>query len=103
MLGCNQVTGRHTAENIKLWYDKVVCDFDMREKVKHIITDSASNIKKAFLTLAGYEIDASDSDDKESEECDGVSIEQEELTFEHHACLAHTLQLVVKDGMAKVG
>ena len=86
-----------------LWYDEVVSDFDVREKVKHIITDIASNIKKAFLTLPGYEINASDSKDEESEECDSISIEQDELTFEHHACFAHTLQLVVKDRMAKAG
>ena len=103
MLGCNRVTGRHTTDNIMLWYDEVVSDFDVREKVKHIITDSASNIKKAFLTLSGYKINASDSEDEESKECDSISIEQDELTFEYQACFAHTLQLVVKDGMAKAG
>ena len=26
-----------------------------------------------------------------------------ELSFEHHACFAHTLQLVLKDGLKKAG
>ena len=54
MLGCNRVTGRHTAENISFWYDEVTSDFNISQKVRHIVTDSGSNVKKAFLTLPGY-------------------------------------------------
>ena len=53
MLACNLVSGRHTGDNIIMWYDEIISDFGAREKVKHIITDSASNVKKAFLTLPG--------------------------------------------------
>ena len=52
MLACNRVTGRHTADNIMMWYEEIISAL---EKVKHIITDSASNVKKAFLFLPGYE------------------------------------------------
>jgi len=70
MLGCNRVTGRHTDDNIMLWFEEIVSEYDIREKIKHIITDSASNIKKAFLTLPGYE-DNMTSDD-EGEEYDDL-------------------------------
>ena len=29
--------------------------------------------------------------------------DESQVLFEHHACFAHVLQLVVKDGMAKAG
>ncbi len=102
MLGCNRVFGRHTAENIMVWYDEVTTDFGISEKVQHIVT---ANIKKAFLTLPGYEEDdKSDSeDDEEEEDHEAVSVSSEELLFEPHACFAHTLQLVIKDGLKKAG
>ena len=46
VLGCNRVHGRHTAENIHCWFEEVVSGFDISEKVKHIITDSASMSRK---------------------------------------------------------
>ncbi|XP_065907752.1 zinc finger BED domain-containing protein 4-like [Dysidea avara] len=111
MLACNQVSGRHIGDNIMMWYDEIISDFGVREEVKHIITDSASNVKKAFLTLPGYEDveDHTASDDSEAEgesefeRCDNVSLDESQVLFEHHACFAHVLQLVVKDGMAKAG
>lgn len=60
MLECH-VTGRHTAENIMLWYKEITSDFDVSEKIKHIVIDSGSNIKKKFLSLPGYEDATSDS------------------------------------------
>ena len=111
MLICNRVHGRHTAENIVLWFEEAIADFDVNEKVKHIVTDSGSNIKKTFVTLPGYGNDddndsgedSSETDDDEQEQFEHVSISLENFSFEHHACFAHTLQLVVKDGMKKVG
>ena len=79
MLACNRVTGRHTGDNIMMWYEEIISDFGVREKVKHIITDSASNVKKAFLTLPGYEdvekdhTIGDDSEAEESERCDSAN------------------------------
>ena len=42
-------------------------------------------------------------DDEEEEDHEAVSVSSEELLFEHHACFAHTLQLVIKDGLKKAG
>lgn len=101
ILHCGQVTGKYSADNITLQYEKVVSDFDVREKVKHIITNSGANVKKGFLTLPGYEDDTSISE--EEGDSTSLSFEQDEILFEHHACFVHMLQLVVKDGMAKAG
>ena len=109
VLGCNRVQGRHTAENIQFWYDEVVSDFGISEKVKHIITDSGSNIKKTFtqVTLPGYEEEDTDDLSDEDEDKDNFeSISTSSLdgfSFERHACFAHTLQLVIKDGLARAG
>jgi len=114
MLGCSCVTGRHTAENIILWYDGVISDFGIRDKVKHTLTDSACNIRKAFLTLPGFEYDMDDeiSDSKDQNDDDNdkqeayetVSISSsEDITLEHHSCFSHTLELVVQDGLKKAG
>ena len=111
MLACNRVTGRHTGDNIMMWYEEIISNFGVREKVKHIITDSVSNVKKAFLTLPGYEDveeDHTASDNSEAEELERCgsandSLDESQVLFEHHACFAHVLQLVVKDGMAKAG
>lgn len=46
VLGCNRVVSRHTAENIMLWYEKIISDFHVKEKIKHV-TDSGFNMKKA--------------------------------------------------------
>ena len=117
MLGCNRVFGRHTSDNIVSWYDDIVTDFDVGSKVKHIVTDSGANIKKAFrsLTLPGYdhnqEVLSESEDEYEVADEDDSSLSCPSLQstllpvvmIEHHACFAHTLQLVVKDGLTKVG
>lgn len=65
VLGCNRVRGRHTSDNIMLWYEEIVSEFCVGEKIKHIVTDSASNMKKAFITLPGFQdqSELSDPDD----------------------------------------
>ena len=116
MLGCNRVTGRPTADNITLWYDEVTSNFGISDKVKHIVTDSASNVKKAFLTLSGFEDDVeqrsdsedqiddvNDDDDDNEEILEAQSISSEHMPLEYYLCFAHTLQLVVMDGLKKAG
>ena len=111
VLGCNRIIGRHTFENLMLWYDEIVSDFCVSGKVKHVITDSAANIKKHLhlfqdmkltLTLTAtrrkknqrvtYNVDNTDE-----------YIFNENLLLEHHSCFAHCIQLMVKDGIAKAG
>ena len=111
MLACNRVYGRHTADNIVLSFEEAISNFSASEKVKHIVTDSGANIKKPFVTLPGYNEDDGDHDDEdeesklgnENDDFEHASLSLESLSFEHHACFAHMLQLVIKDGMNKVG
>ena len=109
MLACNRVTGRHTAENIASWYVEITSEYDIGAKVKHIVTDNASNVKKAFVTLPGFQQDQAsddeDDDDDAAEDYEVVDIVDDlsELETEHHGCFAHTLQLIVKDGLKKAG
>ena len=37
MLGCNRVTGRHTADNIMMWYEEIISAFGMMEKVTKVM------------------------------------------------------------------
>ena len=97
MLACSRVTGRHTGDNIMMWYGEIISDFGVREKVKHIITDSEED-----------HTTSDDSEAEESERCGSANnsldeSDESQVLFEHHACFAHVLQLVVKDGMAKAG
>ena len=106
MLACSRVTGKHTAENITLWYDEITSDFNIVDKVQHIVTDNASNVRKAFLALPGYEENEesdNEDDDDDAEEYEAVKITSDDLTTEHHGCFAHMLQLIVKDGLKKAG
>jgi len=67
------------------------------------MTDNAANMKKAFQ-LPGYEVDAveeeqdGDNDLPEDEDEDWM-LELESHIPRRGSCSAHTLQLVVKDGL----
>lgn len=110
MLSCNRFIGRHTGERIYDEYETTMELFKITSKVKHVITDHASNMMKAF-NLPGYERN------EEMEEDDDTNIDEEDIDFtsiddyndsldlpvEHHGCFAHALQLIVKDGFKKAG
>lgn len=107
VLACRRLKGRHTAENV---YQDTVFRFKVAEKVKHIVTDNASNMKKAFH-LPGYEVekDKTDEDDDEDDDDSNESLLDEGrdvtnlLPIQHHWCFAHTLQLIIKDGFKASG
>ena len=110
VLACRRLKGRHTAENVYQEYEDTVFRFKVAEKVKHIITDNASNMKKGFR-LPGYEVekDETDEDDDEDDDDSNESLLDEGrdvtnlLPIQHHWCFAHTLQLIIKDGFKASG
>lgn len=115
LLTCKRFTGRHTADNIVAQYEEVINNFCITQKVSNIITDNASNMMKAF-TFPGVQLlhqsdpeseSGSDSEtDLESDEAaSDTELEETLLRYlpQHDACFAHTLQLVVKDGMKEIG
>lgn len=120
MLSCNRVTSRHTAETIFQLYEDATHAFNINEKVLHIITDTASNMKKAFTSLPGYEGNSDDDSDVDSDSEDDLSDLQVQslkdvtepdvsdlLPLEGGlnwiGCFAHVLQLIVKDGLRSAG
>ena len=92
MLGCNRVIGRHTSNNILSWYEEIVAEFGISSKVRHIVTDSGANIKKAFrnLALPGYEEDL--PSDSEEEECE----QEEDESVSVHLTLAIESDVMIK-------
>ena len=92
------------------WYEEVVAEFSIQERVKHIVTDSGANVKRAFVTLPGFADDDEEiegdndvGDDGEKIAFEHTELPTDELSFEHHACFAHVIQLIVKDGFKKAG
>ena len=115
MLACKRFKGRHTADSILSQYEEVLHNFGIAGKLNFIITDNASNMIKAFK-LPGYnykhrqnidgEPGSSDSSSSDSED-EASCYDSEDGLFNflptHQGCFAHTLQLVVKDGMKEAG
>ncbi|KAJ8273908.1 hypothetical protein GJAV_G00106820 [Gymnothorax javanicus] len=106
MVSCLRFKGSHSANRILTVYQETLAHFDIAEKVTHIITDNASNIVKAF-TLPGMEdLATSEDEDVEEEEEEEDDLQEQPLPDElkhlqaqRSPCFAHTLQLVVKDGL----
>ena len=107
LLSCNRLYGRHTGEHILSEFDRIACTFNITDKIFQIVTDNASNMRKAFPTLPGFELEDSESESSGAEEVDEDSdvadlssmneIETNSGKICHRlSCFAHTIQLSVK-------
>jgi len=85
ILACNRFKGRHTADKIYQEYETVVLDFEIANIVKHVKTDTAKNMAKAF-TLPNYE---QEGEDEESETEDVIcdSEDGEDCLSQHDSVL----------------
>ncbi|CAG2221217.1 unnamed protein product [Mytilus edulis] len=108
MVSCKRFKGKHCAENIRQEYEEAVACYNIADKITNIITDNASNMTKAFdFSLPGYTCNneeknsKSDSEDENDEsELEPINIDfPEDDLPKHGRCYAHTLQLVVRDGL----
>ena len=105
MLACSRFRGSHTGDAIYEEYEKIMALFQISNKVSFIISDSASNMTKAFSLPGFEEYDDNledESDDDSGEEDNRESVEELEDYYselnQHVPCFAYVLQLVIKDG-----
>ena len=112
MLACSRFKGKHTAEKILQEYEETVSSFEIGHKVSNIVTDNAANMVKAFnFPLPGFESGSKPNETEayveklcdETEVCDDDSSGNFETLPNHSSCFAHTLQLVVRDGLNECG
>lgn len=100
---CNVlVEGSHTGQRILDCYHSIIDSYQLDGKVSYVVTDNASNMKAAFnLQLFDQDVEnSSDEDELWKDSCDDSSVDL--ITTERLSCFAHSLQLVVKDGMKEL-
>ena len=119
LLSCSKLLGRHTAESILSEFEEVISRTDISLKVYRVVTDNASNVKKAFSgSLPGFGVeqdsdtdddDQDDDDDEQTTDSDNdddnnpdVRLDEIEIP-QRLSCFAHTLQLSIKDGLKSCG
>lgn len=118
LLCIERFSGSHTGEKIAESLDKLVDEYNIRDKIIYVISDNASNMRKAF-SLAFPEPD-SDNDDSENEtevdvddadiwnsleDVDQAAVDSAVINIcetRRLGCFAHTLQLVVGDGLKQL-
>ncbi|XP_016114748.1 uncharacterized protein [Sinocyclocheilus grahami] len=108
LLACNRFKAPHTAERISEQFESICDDFNIKDKLDYIISDNAANMKKAFTVCfpTEQEQDIHDEDQLDDPQIwnDLSPEEQQSLDAaiarkQHLQCFAHTLQLVVGDGL----
>lgn len=114
LLDCRWFTGQHAAENITITFYEIVDEYRITNKVAYVITDNAANMKCAFkVKLPQQEEHSEESDDSENGNLhdehlwEDVSWDDEEnidllRSRQRLSCFAHSLQLVIHDGMKEV-
>uniref|UniRef100_A0A8C9X343 HAT C-terminal dimerisation domain-containing protein n=1 Tax=Sander lucioperca TaxID=283035 RepID=A0A8C9X343_SANLU len=124
LLGCEHIQGHHTADRIYQKYESVLKYWNVQRRVIRVVTDSGSNMIKAFNLLPGTEeeaegevtADASSSAEHEEEDEEPPAPSQvhvEVITTNvetminqyftvsnlHLRCPIHMLQLAIKDAV----
>lgn len=109
LLSFKSFKGSHTGQKIADALETIIAEFGVQTKIRAVVTDNASNMRKALSVLieaqevslnddGDFVDDASLWEDTSSTEIDAVVGDN----VEHIACFAHSLQLVVRDGLTCV-
>lgn len=87
-------------------FDSIVEEYGISHKLSYILTDNASNMKRAFkVRMPEAEQPEGDSSDELDDETMWEDVEEVSDTWsagERLSCFAHSLQLVIQDGMKEV-
>ncbi|XP_041951513.1 uncharacterized protein LOC121711749 [Alosa sapidissima] len=105
LLDCSRFTGKHCGERIALAFDSIVEEYGIGHKISYILTDNASNMKRSFkVRMLEVEQPEGDSSDELDDETMWEDAEDSDpwSTGERLSCFAHSLQLVINDGMKEV-
>ena len=120
-LACHRFLGKHTGNRIASTFEKIINDYKIRGKIDYIITDNASNMKKAFATSFSSKLTSDDEEDIATtseaqldantvladdtiwlsleDECDYIVEITNSAKKSRLSCYAHTLQLCIRDGL----
>lgn len=125
LLSFREMSGSHTGTKIAEVVESVLKEYSIQSKVEYFVTDNASNMKKAFTLLSSFhsadEDDSIPVDDSELLDDETLWEDVDDLVtdlllngeetenaddirkIDRLPCFGHTLQLVVKDGVDKIG
>jgi hypothetical protein len=118
--------GSHTGQNIAEAIEECITDNSLQCKVHHVVSDNASNMKKAlsfvfssgprgtiesWLNSESNSADANLSTEDDDAQMDDASLYEDlpgdeidsAIIGERVPCFAHSLQLVIRDGLQKIG
>jgi len=106
LLSFQSFKGSHTGVKISEALEKVINDHNIQPKIRGIVTDNASNMRKALSVM----LEVRDNQSADDENVDDPSLWEDDTdievmnivgeSIEHIPCFAHSLQLVVRDGLA---
>lgn len=108
LLSCERFKGSHTAEKICDQFEAICDEYNIKDKLDYIITDNAANMRKAFTVCfpSEQEDDDVDGDHLDDPELwcdltleDQLTVDAALAKKQRLQCFAHTLQLVVGDGL----
>jgi len=109
LLAFQSFHGSHTGQKIAEAMEALIADNGLHEKVRFVVTDNASNMVKAMSVL----FDTGDGCDGHADENADPSLWEDidgddmEAVFgnlpSRMSCFAHSLQLVVRDGLSCMG
>ena len=102
--------GSHTGQSIADALEAVISESKIQTKVRYVVTDNASNMKKAMSVLfddgSDEDLRIDDDDDPslwEDVVSDELSGSLNNISNKRIPCFAHSLQLVIRDALGSLG